>query len=235
MIDILSPEEIARGIPECVYIVGSGPNGRDYWHQIPVDAHVIVVNKAVIIEGIPKTWWLCEDDTLPDQKWFVDCVQKVQKPLRIFRRCGRMQELFPSKYVFTHDAIWRTACRKYKGKPKFQAPLTYGGATISCRALQIAAMRGAKEIILVGVDMSNSLYFDGTEGDCEKEVRRKGEWKQVKVFNQIIRWVIFNTDVKVRSLSETALNVESPSNPQAAISRSRGGHGATLLDLTKGL
>ena len=66
-------------------------------------------------------------------------------------------------------------------------------------------MRGATKIILVGVDMSGSLYFDGTEGDCQKEIRRNGIWTQAERFDQIIKWIKSNTDIEIFTLSKTAL------------------------------
>ena len=81
---------------ETVYIIGTGPNGKDHYGRIPFDAWTIGVNKAIQLQSsdavehspnikermeaakaanpdnpsIPISIWLCADTTLPTQGWF---------------------------------------------------------------------------------------------------------------------------------------------------------------------
>ena len=81
---------------ETVYIIGTGPNGREHYGRIPFDAWTIGVNKAIQLQSndavvhspdirermeaakaanpdkpcIPISIWLCADTTLPTQEWF---------------------------------------------------------------------------------------------------------------------------------------------------------------------
>jgi hypothetical protein len=209
--NILSPEQIKRGISETVYVVASGPNGEPHWHKIPHGAFVIVVNRAINIPDIPKTWWICEDDTLPDQKWFGIAYagnHAAASPIPfVTKQGGRIDDEYFSDYIFMHTAIWDTAIKRLGREPDWNAPNTYGGATVACRAVQIAALRGAREIILVGVDMAGSFHFDGDEGECEREIRRRGEWQQAERFDKILEWIIRKTGIEIFTLSETKLAV----------------------------
>lgn len=178
-----------------VYIVGSGPNGIEAYNKIPESARVIACNMA-ITAPIPTKFWICEDGSIPSKKWFHEAYKKYDV-IKIFSNAIR--KITHADYGFIHKRIWQ------ENNPKYIKGITYGGATVACRALQIAAMSGASKIILVGVDMSGSLYFDGTEGDCQAEIRRRGLWMQAKAFDQIIRWIERNTNARVFSLTKTAL------------------------------
>lgn len=93
------------------------------------------------------------------------------------------------------------ALQKKNPKPLCVWGTTFGGATISSRAVQIATLLGADKIILCGIDMKgNSLFFDYN--------RPKDKvWGQCARFNHLIQWVHENTKTRIYSLSQTALGV----------------------------
>jgi len=88
---------------ETVYVIGTGPNGKEHYGRIPFDAWTIGVNKAIQLQSndavahssdirermavakaaspdkpcVPLSIWLCADTTLPKQKWFTDEVDTV--------------------------------------------------------------------------------------------------------------------------------------------------------------
>jgi len=200
-----------------IYIVGSGPNGKAHYKDIPKDAVVMVVNKAINIADIPKSLWICEDGTLPLQEWFTDAVKRMntrqfdladlQNPnlaVPVFADCDAMNG-FHASYCFSHDGFIAGAASP---DGRIDAGKLYGGATIACRALQIAFQLGAKRIFLCGVDMAGDEYFDGTKCDPKYSEREGGgAWTIRKAFDKVIKWVDKNSECEVYSLSKTALTV----------------------------
>ena len=199
-----------------VYIVATGPNGREHYMDIPNDATVIVVNQAVDIQGIPKSIWMCEHSTLPEKEWFQDAAKRHCGRLNTERGLRNKNKVVP---VFMDDAelnVYKTTfCFKHHGflggtnlDGKVWPDKTFGGATISCRAMQIAYQLGARRIILVGVDMAGDDYFDGNKGNPKYAERRDGgKWTQRKAMDTVIEWIETHSDVELSSLSDTALRI----------------------------
>jgi len=181
---------------ETVYIVGSGPNGKEYYDSIPKGSIVMVCNKA-IMTPIDAKFWICEDSSIPNNQWFHDNLDR--DVLKIFSDSIAAEH--PADYGFRHKSIWKF------NNPDFCHGSTYGGATVCCRATQLCAMSGAKNIILIGVDMSGNYHFDGSEGDCQIEIRRKGRWLQTKAFDDILIWLKNNLGCRIVSMSETELKL----------------------------
>ena len=197
-----------------VYIVGTGPNGRKHYNEIPHDAKVIVVNAAINVMGIPKMLWMCEDSTLPTQTWFQDAVARKGYtdeldnrycPTLVFADKKEMNR-FGTPFYFTNDGFI-----KGRGNPhgKIIMGKTFGGGTIACRAMQIAIQLGATRIILCGIDMHGSVYFDETKVAAQfKALRDNKDWEVKDSMQTMIDFAWNEHGVKTVSLSPTALNVE---------------------------
>ena len=199
-----------------VYIVATGPSGRAHYKDIPPDADVIVVNQAIDIQGIPKSIWMCEHSTLSEHKWFRDAAERHCGRLNTERGLRNKNKVVP---VFMDDPELNqyktTFCFKHHGflggtnlDGKVWPGQTFGGATISCRAMQIAYQLGARRIILIGVDMAGDDYFDGGKGNPKYAERRDGgKWTQRKAMDTVIHWIETHSDVELSSLSDTALRI----------------------------
>jgi len=198
-----------------VYIVGTGPRGKAHYGDIPHDARVIVVNAAINIMGIPKMLWMCEDGTLPDQEWFRDAsdsmnrdIEKLQDrhcPTAAFMDKDVLNGRESPVYFQTDGYLTAPAnpdCKIIHGK-------TYGGCTIACRAYQIACQLGASRIILCGIDMYGSGYYDGSEVAGKFMEERTGNaWEsQRDGFNRVIEWAWNEMGIPTVSLSKTTLSV----------------------------
>ena len=202
-----------------VYIVGTGPRGREHYGEIPHDAQVIVVNAAINIMGIPKMLWMCEDATLPDQEWFQDAARStitcknttstlqdrhyptaafIDKP--VLNNLKAPISFKTAGYLGTHS---NDRCRIVPGK-------TYGAATIACRAMQIVCQMGATRVILCGIDMFGSGYFDGSQVAGKfMDARHNSTWAtQKECFDKVIEWAWDEMGIETYSLSETALKTK---------------------------
>lgn len=202
--------EVDFKMPETVYILAPGLNGRDVYDRIPGDGFVIVVNKGVMIPQVQKHLWMAEDFGLIDHcPWFVVVANiyiyadvPIEKPLPtpVFGQ-GKMTKQFP-------DVPYSYPSGPSMGHhPSFRINPNYlrGGATISCKALQLATIKGAKRIVLVGVDLHGRKYFDGTE--TASTLIKGDTWWCVKKFNRVIVNAKQTYGIEVVSLSPTALNI----------------------------
>jgi hypothetical protein len=209
-------------MPHDVYIVATGPNGKDYYDKIPPDAYVIAVNKAIMLDPtVPKSLWMCEDSTLPDQEWFQNayayysqrdyCVEDLSRnpydPVPVFVD----KPNYPAApFIFPHTGFLGSTLNP---NHSLQWGQTWGGCTIACRATQIACLLGARRIILVGVDMFGDQYYDGTTVDEKYADRKDNPWVQKDGFEKLIDWIRENMGIDVVSLSETALENVDVINP----------------------
>ena len=197
-----------------VYILGTGPNGKPHYDRIPLDAWVIGVNQAIEIylqNGVSMSIWLCADGTLPEQEWFTKVVNGIIQnvaPLSDNHNAtpcfdsGKLLTMYPDvPYHFKHGQPLRHS-------PKFapEEGVLRAGASISGQAIQLAYWLGAKRIILVGVDMAGSTYFDGTD-NINPRLLPDGTSKHLRMLNGLCAWLNAR-DVKVVSMSPTALTVK---------------------------
>lgn len=190
MDDITETNLLNRDI---VYVVGPGPNGVAAYNKIPKDSMVIACNMA-IMAPIPTKIWICEDSSIPTKNWFKTSLNR-NDVVRVFS--DSISKIAHSDYGFYHRGIWK------RGEdPEYIKGETFGGASVSCRAVQFAAMSGASKIALVGVDMSGMKYFDGS---MNKMHRDGGIWDVAQAFDEIIRWLARNTPSKIYTLTETML------------------------------
>jgi hypothetical protein len=196
--------------PPEVYVVGTGPNGADYFYKAQTAQYVIVCNKAITLEDIPRNIWLCDDGTLPDKEWFrvyayyyVNNPGRIQDPTPtpVFSE-GKLLDLYPRVPFYAKHF---TGSMKQPHGPR--DGVLRGGASICGKALQLAYWKGARRIVLVGVDMMHRAYHDDPKGQgCMAQMKEDGEWYQCVRFNLHVNF-LKKQGVEVVSLSKTALNV----------------------------
>ncbi|HSW65408.1 MAG TPA: hypothetical protein VLH56_19180 [Dissulfurispiraceae bacterium] len=140
-------------LPETVYIVATGENGKDYYDYIPKDACTIGLNGALEI-GIPFTYYIAFDLECPRQDWWYcdmgDAIPIFGTGIAHDPRC---------KYYFKY----RPALQQYQTMYDLIPGVLRGGASISACAIQFAYYFGAKRIIMVGVDMGGTRHWNGTD------------------------------------------------------------------------
>ena len=197
---------------DTAYVIGTGPNGAGYYDRIPKGAWTIGVNKAIELwPKVPVSIWLCADGTLPKQQWFQENVHTFirmgsslddgEYPTPCFDG-GALLKAYPDvPYYFKHGPPLRAAPNKFAPA---EGVLRAGGS-ISGQATQLAYWKGAKRIILCGVDMAGSKYFDDTENIAPR-LMPDGISKHCRMTNGLCQWLTAR-GVEVVSLSKTALKV----------------------------
>jgi len=198
-----APSIFASGItlPEKVFIVASGPNGRDYYHRIPDDSYTIAVNKAVLISDIHPDMWILNSMNKKVRSWFEEADHNFEG-IRIFKQ--KCLNKMP-------DELARNTCFSYAPNASLedtssplQAGTLYSGGTVTGFAIQIAARLGAKEVILCGADMSGQNYWDGSATDHADH----GElWHHTENLSRLIQHLCKGNSLNIRSLSPTKLDV----------------------------
>ena len=191
--------------PSKICIVAPGPNGKMYYDKIPSSYAVIVVNKAVLIEGLSPICWLIAHAE-PD--WF-ERADQFFLGLKIIER-GAIEELESTQKKVQNQLYYFYSLDNEILPEDDESPLKKSiqrGATVSAQAVQLAYQMGATDILLCGVDMSGNQYWDETENNDPIARELHGmQWDSVKRFNPLIKKLIRN-GVNVRSLSPTQLEV----------------------------
>lgn len=183
-------------LPERVYIVAPGYDGRAHYSRISKRECVIAVNRG--IEAFPTArFWLCSDARLIDEDWF----RGVDRNgiTTVFSELLDEWDGLSANYTFDPGPVMNI----HDFKPKYGCLRM--GATVSAQALQFAYWFFAKHITLCGVDMCGSMYFDGTLGDYKDE--REEHWPGINRFGLLVEYIKLQ-EVTVDSLSPTALALE---------------------------
>jgi hypothetical protein len=203
-------------IPWNAWVIGTNKaiclqGGMDKRHPSDIKERMAEAKAADPTEAsIPMAIWLCADTTLYMQEWF-------QREVDVTIRCGftlsnrinptvvfsdhGLMERYPSvPFFFRHG-------RTLRKDPKFR-PLPgvlRCGASIASQAVQLAFWKGARRIVLCGVDMRGLEYFDGTVNK-QNNLKPDGTSKHLRMFNGLCAW-LKGKGVEVVSLSPTALNI----------------------------
>lgn len=198
------------------HVIGTGPNGLAHLDKLKGAKFVIVVNRAVDYDWIPRHLWLCDDGTLPQKEWFQKCVRYYipgniarttipvilqPSPTPVFSE-GKLLDAYPDvPYYVRHSSGFYT-------DPQGCHPgVLRGGTSVGGKATQLAYHLGAKRIVLCGIDMKGKAYANDPEGHgCNANLRAGGVWAQRDNFNRLIQW-LKGQGVVVVSLSPTALDI----------------------------
>lgn len=187
-------------MPNVIYILASGPNGKESYDKIPANAFVIAVNQAVEIPNVYDLTfeiasWIVGDSLALRENWFDRCY-KLYNGKRYFSN-------FVKKKMPNADAEFFSYVDNgdFSKMSKGKYPVM---GTISATASMIAYRLGAKKIILIGCDMSGPKHHDGS-GD-PTDLRHGDVWFGTDEFNTVISW-LNNQGVEVYTLSETKLDV----------------------------
>jgi len=181
-------------MPDVVYIVGSGVKGREHYKQIPATAYVIAVNKAVTIAEIKPSCWVVLDPDTVKTGWF-KAASKAFGGIRIFSEEAGEGFNDPAKQ-FTFKL-----CAPTHGAWEPDKTGVRVGGTVGSAAVEIAAMCGAKHIILCGFDLSGDEYFDG---EIRKDERHGKTWQARDLFDNTIEYYQ-RKGILIETLSETKL------------------------------
>lgn len=190
-------------LPERVFVVAPGLEGRDYYAQIKHGDTVIAVSRGVLAYPNP-TYWLCSDARLVYDRWFRDCQHGDEKMIfsEVLRHWCRDREgewIYYPDYTFSPDPVLSVLDLVPR------EGVLRCGATVSAQALQMAYWFGAKHVTFVGVDMRGRRYFDGTPGNYKDA--RDEEWPGIVRFNLLIEW-LQRMGMTIDSLSPTALRLK---------------------------
>jgi len=187
-------------MPDTVYILGSGINGRQHYADIPASAYVVAVNKAVTIKGEFKvSAWVVLDPAVIKSDWY-SSASKAFGGIRIFSSDPAELLDDPAKHF---KFALASPCRgKWEPDP---VGLRVGG-TVGSAALEIAALCGAKHVILCGFDLSGDKYFDGT---IVKDDRHADVWAARDIFDNTIAYYQ-GRGIEIETLSETKLTRPKP-------------------------
>ena len=166
--------------------------------------------------SIPIAIWLCADTTLPKQKWFIDQAQVTidcefeldnpRNPTPVFGTAPEVHKALTTAYpdvpyYFEHGYSLR--------EPPVFEPMPdrlRAGGSVGAQGVQLAYHLGAKNIIICGIDMAGSGYFNGEENIAPR-IEPDGTSKHLRIFQGLCVW-LKGAGIRVRSLSPTALDVE---------------------------
>lgn len=190
--------DLVNGMPERVYILATGPNGKEYHDKIPDNAYVIAVNQGIMIRPNCNLWMVFDHRCL-SKPWWAEAVT-INGPKRLFSRQPIRMVLCDYTFITTPSLV---------GKPpdELRRGVLRGGATIAGSAVQAAYYGGAKVITMIGVDMSGLQYYDGSYNNSVTVRGRDQEWVNLQAFNNMVAHIQKN-GVIVNSLSKTAISVE---------------------------
>lgn len=202
----MKPKDIRQlALPRTVFVLAPGPSAIDAVARIPKGSMIFKVNKAIMIP-VPRCefYWVCKDIQLKQFDWFRENYKKYQ--LRTCF-CGKLAKKFKPAYLFPGSPIIFNS-NKFK-QIDFGDFQTYGGATISCRAVQLFALLGVERIVLCGVDMRGLNHYDSSRAIFRDiDIINKDIWTKAEVFKYIIQWIRrINKRVEIYSMFESPLDL----------------------------
>jgi len=181
------------GLPQRVYILGSGRNASLVFKKIPDEAFVIALNKAVLMRRCDI--WMIATTGYFDTDWWKDALN--QPCLKVF---GEML------------ALHYKADFSYRYLPDFHAPPVYEfipmiwrAATVAGCALNMCRDKGVTEVILCGIDMFGDVYWDNSHSIWDYKI--DSVWKERDALQAMID-MCRKEGMSIKTLSKTALDVE---------------------------
>lgn len=195
--DLLDKEFLVTWNKKTIYIVAPGKLGKDFYKDIPEDAYVIVVNKAIelIDTGVvkaSKVLWLVGELVSFKTDWFKQYGEKYKDILCTGRVLLEHMSFKPFK-VF-----------EYHLKIDFVKGALSVGTTVGGMAIQLGVHLGGENIVLCGMDLFGNIYFDGSDGG--RKDRENSSWKmQIARIGRLLDVI---PNIKLFSLSPTKLKVD---------------------------
>jgi hypothetical protein len=193
--------------PRRVYIVGSGPNGRDQFRKIPQNAFCIALN-SMILFWRKWDWWMVFDHRVVDSDWWTDATSNLGKRTRIIfgaRLANRVwsddkvfPRIHPHFYFRYHPGM--SGASFVPGQPLLMPGLLRGLTVAGC-ALQFAYYGGAKEVLLCGIDMFGQDHIDGHRNVDKVYLK---EWPWAKNLSKLCAH-LKTQGMEIKTISETAL------------------------------
>jgi hypothetical protein len=218
--DVFNNLPVKPGQVDRVYILASGPNGKEYYDRVPKDAFTISVNSMVKNPHFPNPdIWMAMDHRIVDEetasdKWWENFEMPDTFTLFGARLVNRLYmenvlgTMKPKHRLIMPHAYWSYQ-PDVTGKDllghdplMFKEKIIRGGLTVSGCATQVGLLIGAKEIILVGVDMNGPGHWDGFENP---DPLYEGEWIWAVKFAQFCNRLEQYHGVKVYTLSPSKL------------------------------
>lgn len=209
------PACLSFHMPEVVYVVASGPNGREAVNNIPPDAYTIACNTAITMDR-RFTWWCGFDHRLINCSYWDTLDLKGALTLfgaRLVNRLALQPQYATHKprYFFEYMPMVLAPTKLH---PEFKLTpvkdilmpgLLRGGMTVSGVALQFAYYGGAPNIVLCGVDMFGTGHHDGFENPDPHDLCA-GRWPWADPLQHCCE-AITNHGVNVYTMSDTALDL----------------------------
>ncbi|MFA5344557.1 MAG: hypothetical protein WC381_11440 [Kiritimatiellia bacterium] len=201
--------------PETVFVIASGPNGRGCMDKIPHQALTIALNSSITI---PRkfTWWLAFDHkNVAYRFWETINLPETRKMFsaRLVNHITlqpKVRKITPD-WFFTYqpNLVCPTKLHpKWETTPKGGCLIPYvlrGGATVSGIAIQWAHYAGAKNVVLVGCDMTGRGHFDSYINPDPYDLCA-GVWPWAGVLQNLCD-AVAERGTRVWTLSDTALDL----------------------------
>lgn len=192
-------------LPATVCIVGSGPSAARAAASRPAGAFTIALNKAVLVPGLSPDLWLMNQLTSDSITYYHAAAAAQPRVPRLFRLSTALATA--ADHAGRDDCFWFLARQAPDEELRADRDLPPGrlvrsGGTVAGCALQIAFALGAREILLCGVDMHGSSYWDGTANSRDP---KPGTWRHAATLDRLIAHLSTHYGGVVRTLGDTVL------------------------------
>ncbi len=218
-------------IPECVVILGSGPNGRAAWPRIPKNTFVIAVNEGVnICTDHPKecafrpSIWIVNDQGVLDKPYWISA-NKNYEGIRVFG--DSTVKLIRRRFLYVRaqiDAVRegrlfsipRGPFHKHEQGTWSHDPTIFKpGGTVCAAGLWVVKIKGPPKarVYLCGIDMSMDIHYSNPQQPANPDPRHGEEWHSSRpALDDRIRH-FKSLGMEIYTLSKTKLrNVEYREN-----------------------
>lgn len=196
-------------LPATVCIVGSGPSAAHAAGRRPAGAFTIALNKALLLPGLRPDLWLMNQLTSDSVTYYHAAAAAQPHVPRLFRLSTALATA--AAHTGRDDCFWFLARQSSGEELRADRDLPPGrlvrsGGTVAGCALQIAFELGAREILLCGIDMHGSRYWDGTTNARDP---KPGAWRHAATVDRLIAHLSAHYGGVVRTLGDTALQTPS--------------------------